>query len=241
MWTSVPQMVVVVMRNNASLGPTSGIGFSTTSIRPGSTNTAAFIMEGMAFSIYKRFTRKQAAWRFRKYAIEVTIQPCCRRAIHQATYAPVTECFGCRTVTVWSSRFRQVSTANRPPMDAFACRKIGHPIKGEPHHLFQIRTLCATGVHECVVAMQVSQRRIASSTVAGVVGSLQCTTFFPREATNSGLVSRQGVARGGLGIGELWRQRTAIRFPSRPVVAILQRQLGIRSKSLRAKPDLVAA
>jgi hypothetical protein len=39
-------------------------------------------------------------------------------------------------------------------MDAFACRKIGHPIKGEPHHLFQIRTLCATGVHECVVAMQ---------------------------------------------------------------------------------------
>src|SRR5690606_26691030 len=44
MCTSVPQMVVVVMRSSASLGPISGMGLSCSSILPGSTNTAAFIM-----------------------------------------------------------------------------------------------------------------------------------------------------------------------------------------------------
>src|SRR5690606_25120490 len=45
--TSVPQMVVVVMRIRASLGPTSGMGLSASSIRPGSTNTAALIISAM--------------------------------------------------------------------------------------------------------------------------------------------------------------------------------------------------
>src|SRR3546814_5757148 len=44
MCTSVPQIVVVVMRSRASLGPISGMGLSCSSMRPGSTNTAAFIM-----------------------------------------------------------------------------------------------------------------------------------------------------------------------------------------------------
>ncbi|MNZ97408.1 hypothetical protein D3C78_1166440 [compost metagenome] len=44
MCTSVPQMVVVVMRTSASFGPTGGIGLSTSSMRPGATNTAAFII-----------------------------------------------------------------------------------------------------------------------------------------------------------------------------------------------------
>ena len=44
MWTSVPQMVVVVTRSSASSGPTSGIGFSSSTIRPGSTKTAARII-----------------------------------------------------------------------------------------------------------------------------------------------------------------------------------------------------
>src|SRR5690554_3660201 len=40
-------MVVVVMRIRASLGPTSGMGLSASSIRPGSTNTAALIISAM--------------------------------------------------------------------------------------------------------------------------------------------------------------------------------------------------
>jgi hypothetical protein len=40
---SVPQIVVVVMRTSASSGPTSGIGFSSSTIRPGSANIAAFM------------------------------------------------------------------------------------------------------------------------------------------------------------------------------------------------------
>jgi hypothetical protein len=42
--TSVPQMVVVVMRSSASLRPISGTGLSSSTMRPGSTNTAAFIL-----------------------------------------------------------------------------------------------------------------------------------------------------------------------------------------------------
>src|SRR5512144_1216704 len=44
MCTSVPQIVVVVMRTRASVGPTAGIGFSTSSRRPGATKTVAFIV-----------------------------------------------------------------------------------------------------------------------------------------------------------------------------------------------------
>ena len=47
MCTSVPQIVVVVTRRSASSGPTSGIGFSSSTIRPGSTKTAAFILVAM--------------------------------------------------------------------------------------------------------------------------------------------------------------------------------------------------
>jgi hypothetical protein len=43
MCTSVPQMVVVVMRIRASVAPTSGIGLSSRTILPGSMKTAAFI------------------------------------------------------------------------------------------------------------------------------------------------------------------------------------------------------
>ena len=43
MCTSVPQIVVVVMRMSASSGPTSGIGFSSSAIRPGSTKMVTFI------------------------------------------------------------------------------------------------------------------------------------------------------------------------------------------------------
>jgi hypothetical protein len=39
--------VVVVTRTRASSGPTSGIGFSSSTMRPGSTKTAAFILAGM--------------------------------------------------------------------------------------------------------------------------------------------------------------------------------------------------
>ena len=42
---SVPQIVVVVIRTRASSGPTSGVGFSSRTIRAGSTNTAAFILD----------------------------------------------------------------------------------------------------------------------------------------------------------------------------------------------------
>ena len=52
MCTSVPQMVVVVMRTSASLGPTSGTGFSTISIRPLSIKAAAFIMRAMLCSSF---------------------------------------------------------------------------------------------------------------------------------------------------------------------------------------------
>ena len=45
--TSVPQMVVVVMRSNASSGPTCGIGFSSSTMRPASTKIAAFIRRAM--------------------------------------------------------------------------------------------------------------------------------------------------------------------------------------------------
>src|SRR3954451_20733244 len=44
MWTSVAQIVVVVTRRSASSGPTSGTGFPSSSMRPGPTNTAAFII-----------------------------------------------------------------------------------------------------------------------------------------------------------------------------------------------------
>jgi hypothetical protein len=44
MCTSVPQIVVVVTLISASLGPTLGIGFSSRTILPGSTNTAAFMV-----------------------------------------------------------------------------------------------------------------------------------------------------------------------------------------------------
>jgi hypothetical protein len=47
MCTSVPQIVVVVTRTRASSGPTSGIGLSSSTMRPGSTKTAAFIWAGM--------------------------------------------------------------------------------------------------------------------------------------------------------------------------------------------------
>src|SRR5271163_3403339 len=40
---SVPQIVVVVILNRASSGPTSGMGFSSRTMRPGSTNIAALI------------------------------------------------------------------------------------------------------------------------------------------------------------------------------------------------------
>ena len=41
---SVPQIVVVVMRTSASSGPTSGTGLSSSTMRPGSTKMAAFIL-----------------------------------------------------------------------------------------------------------------------------------------------------------------------------------------------------
>ena len=41
----MPQIVVVVTRISASSGPMSGIGFSCSTIRPRSTNTAAFIFD----------------------------------------------------------------------------------------------------------------------------------------------------------------------------------------------------
>src|SRR5688572_7123749 len=44
MWTSVPQIVVVVMRMSASSGPISGIGRSSRAMRPGSTKMAAFMV-----------------------------------------------------------------------------------------------------------------------------------------------------------------------------------------------------
>ena len=57
MCTSVPQIVVVVIRTSASSGPTSGTGFSSSTMRPGSTKIAAFIMAGMAFSWRVRMAR----------------------------------------------------------------------------------------------------------------------------------------------------------------------------------------
>src|SRR6185295_6389682 len=44
MCTSVPQIVVRVMRRSASFGPIEGTGFSSSTIRPFSTNTAAFMV-----------------------------------------------------------------------------------------------------------------------------------------------------------------------------------------------------
>jgi hypothetical protein len=44
MCTSVPQIVVVVTLINASPGLTLGIGFSSRTILPGSTNTAALMV-----------------------------------------------------------------------------------------------------------------------------------------------------------------------------------------------------
>src|SRR6185295_7304249 len=44
MCTSVPQIVVVVMRRRASVGPTEGVAFSCKTMRPGSTKTAAFMV-----------------------------------------------------------------------------------------------------------------------------------------------------------------------------------------------------
>jgi hypothetical protein len=49
MCTSVPQIVVVVTRSSASSGPGAGIGFSSRTMRPGSTKIAAFIF-GMSLS-----------------------------------------------------------------------------------------------------------------------------------------------------------------------------------------------
>ena len=48
MWMSVPQIVVVVMRMRASSGPISGTGFSSSTMRPGSTKIAAFMRAARA-------------------------------------------------------------------------------------------------------------------------------------------------------------------------------------------------
>src|SRR5690606_21322804 len=50
MCTSVPQMVVVVTLISASKGPTSGTGLSSSTMRPGSTKIAAFIIMAMVGS-----------------------------------------------------------------------------------------------------------------------------------------------------------------------------------------------
>ena len=51
---SVPQIVVVVTRTSASSGPTSGIGFSSSAIRPGSTKIAAAIALAIAILLVRR-------------------------------------------------------------------------------------------------------------------------------------------------------------------------------------------
>jgi hypothetical protein len=56
-WMSVPHIVVVVTRTSASSGPISGIGFSSSTIRPGLTKTAAFIFGILAFLILRRECR----------------------------------------------------------------------------------------------------------------------------------------------------------------------------------------
>src|SRR6266436_7824498 len=48
---SLPHIVVVVTRTKASSGPISGIGFSRSSIRPRSTNTAAFMVFDVIFRL----------------------------------------------------------------------------------------------------------------------------------------------------------------------------------------------
>src|SRR5579875_2394151 len=50
---SVPQIVVVVTLSRASRGPISGIGFSSSTMRPGSTKIAAFIL-GMSDLLRER-------------------------------------------------------------------------------------------------------------------------------------------------------------------------------------------
>lgn len=56
MWTSVPQIVVVVTRISASLGPMSGAGLSLRTMRPFSTKTVAFIMRAGLSSRFRRET-----------------------------------------------------------------------------------------------------------------------------------------------------------------------------------------
>src|SRR5579872_310786 len=60
MWTSVPQIVVVVIRMRASSGPTSGIGFSPSTMRPGSAKIAAFIVAISVASLLRLSTRGRA-------------------------------------------------------------------------------------------------------------------------------------------------------------------------------------
>jgi hypothetical protein len=43
MWMSVPQIVVVVIFSTTSSGPAAGMGFSSSTMRPGSTKIAALI------------------------------------------------------------------------------------------------------------------------------------------------------------------------------------------------------
>src|SRR5687768_12120747 len=52
-------MVVVVTRSSASSGPMSGIGRSSNSIRPGATNTAAFMKRDMALLLAISVDRSQ--------------------------------------------------------------------------------------------------------------------------------------------------------------------------------------
>ncbi|MDT4880811.1 hypothetical protein FQZ97_1165970 [compost metagenome] len=61
MCTSVPQMVVVVIRSKASFGPISGMGLSCSSMRPGSINTAAFIM-AMGLSWATKALKHSSSW-----------------------------------------------------------------------------------------------------------------------------------------------------------------------------------
>src|SRR5512138_958879 len=58
--TSVPQMVVVVTFSSASSGPTSGIGFSRSSIFPFSTNTVARIVLAISASSWDGAGKRKA-------------------------------------------------------------------------------------------------------------------------------------------------------------------------------------
>lgn len=58
---SVPQMVVVVTRMSASSGPTSGIGLSSSTMRPGSTKSAAVIILVMGIPCLRMHRRRALA------------------------------------------------------------------------------------------------------------------------------------------------------------------------------------